>query len=124
MNSRPDFRHYTQLVLERGDFGFVAERADGQIGVAWAQFMPAADPGYAFVDEATPEISLWTREDSRGQGVGKILLCQLQQEASDRSIDRLCLSVETGNYARHLYASEGFVQVVGREADGVMVWAP
>ncbi len=121
VSSRPDFHHYTKLVLERGDFGFVAERAAEPIGVAWAQFLPADDPGYGFLDEFTPEISLWARADSRGQGVGKILLRQLQRGASDRSIARLSLSVEAGNYARRLYASEGFVDVAGREADGVMV---
>ena len=121
VTSRPDFRHYTLLVLERGDFGFVAERAAEQIGVAWAQFLPADDPGYGYVDGSTPEISLWTREDSRGQGVGKLLLRRLQQEASHRGIARLSLSVEVGNFARQLYAAEGFVQVAGREADGVMV---
>jgi hypothetical protein len=53
VKSRSDFRHYTQLVLERGDFGFVAERAGEQIGVAWAQFVPSSDPGYGFLDEST-----------------------------------------------------------------------
>jgi GNAT superfamily N-acetyltransferase len=123
VNSRPEFRHYTQLVLERGDFGFVAERAGARIGVAWAQFLPADDPGYGFLDESTPEISLWVREDARGQGVGKTLLRRLQQEAHDRGIARLSLSVEADNHARQLYASAGFTQVVGREEDGVMVWA-
>lgn len=118
---RSDFRHYTQLVLERGDFGFVAEHAGEAIGVAWAQFLPANDPGYGFLDESTPEISLWVREDSRGQGVGTTLLRQLQQEAIERGIARLSLSVEADNCAKQLYSSEGFTQVLGREPDGVMV---
>jgi hypothetical protein len=32
--------------------------------------------------------------------------------------------VEAGNYARKLYRAEGFIDVPGREADGVMVWSP
>jgi GNAT superfamily N-acetyltransferase len=92
--------------------------------VVWAQLLPAGDPGYGFVDESTPEVSLWVREDSRGQGVGKVLLRRLQREAIDRRWARLSLSVEAGNQARRLYASEGFEPVAGREADGVMVWHP
>jgi ribosomal protein S18 acetylase RimI-like enzyme len=124
VHNRPEFRHYTRLVVERGDFGFVAEHADEQIAVAWAQFLPADDPGYGFLDESTPEVCLWVRGDWRGRGVGKSLLRQLQQEANDRGITRLSLSVEADNYAKHLYASEGFRQVTGREEDGVMIWAP
>ncbi len=123
VNSRPDFRRYTRLVFERGDFGFVGARADERIGAAWAQFLPADDRGYGFLDESTPEVGLWVRDDWRGRGVGRLLLRQLQQEARDRGIARLSLSVEAGNHhARHLYASEKFTQVMGREGDGVMVW--
>ena len=122
VKSRAEFRHYTQLVPDRGDLGFVAERGGEPIGVAWAQFLPAHDPGYGFLDESTPEISLWARADSRGLGVGRTLLRKLQQEAVDRGIASLSLSVEAGNYAKELYADEGFRQVEGREDDGVMVW--
>lgn len=50
---RPELRHYAQMVRERGDFGFVAERGGEPIGVVWAQLLPAGDPGYGFVDEST-----------------------------------------------------------------------
>ena len=123
VETRPDFRHYTQVVAERGDFGFVEERAGQPIGVVWAQFLPADDPGYGFIDESTPEVSLWVREDSRGRGVGRALLRRLQREAIHRGLALLSLSVEADNHARNLYASEGFTQVAGREDDGVMVWA-
>jgi GNAT superfamily N-acetyltransferase len=120
--SRPEFGHYAHLLPGRGDFGFVAERADEVVGVVWALFLPADDPGYGFLEESTPEVSLWVREDSRGRGVGRLLLRQLQQEAATRRIARLSLSVEADNNAKRLYASEGFEQVAGREHDGVMVW--
>ena len=36
VEERPEFRHYTQLVPERGDFGFVAERSGRPITApAW-----------------------------------------------------------------------------------------
>lgn len=124
VTTRPEFRHYTQLELARGDFGFVAEQDSEVRGVVWAQFLPAADPGYGFLDEATPEASLWVRDDSRSEGVGRQLLRRLQQEALTRGVARLSLSVEADNHAERLYASEGFTPVAGREQDGVMVWEP
>ncbi|MCE0485715.1 GNAT family N-acetyltransferase [Ornithinimicrobium sediminis] len=124
VRERSHFRHYTQVVDTRGDFGVVAEHEGQPLGVAWALFLPADDPGYGFVDESTPEISLWVREGFRGQGVGRALLQALQQEAKDRGVARLSLSVETGNDAERLYATEGFRPVSGHEEDGVMVWAP
>lgn len=120
--SRTEFGHYTQLVVPRGDFGFVAESADSVCGVGWALLLPAIDAGYGFLDEATPEISLWVRGDFRGRGVGTRLLRRLQQEAIDRDVTRLSLSVEADNRAKRLYASEGFRQLEEGEREGVMVW--
>lgn len=125
----PALRHYCHLVPGRGDFGLVAEEdggtqgADGVVlGVAWALFLPPEEPGFGFVDGSTPELSLWVREGSRGQGVGRALLHALQQESLRRGVGRLSLSVEDGNRARMLYAAEGFVPVPGREQEGVMSW--
>lgn len=124
VENESSFRHYTRVIRERGDFGVVAEHAGEPIGVAWAQLLPASDPGYGFIDESTPEVSLWVGAYSRGRGVGRCLLQRLKAEAVGRRLHRLSLSVEQGNYARDLYSSEGFVPVVGREADGVMLWTP
>ncbi len=123
LRSRSEFRHYTRLILDRGDFGFVAEHIGEAIGVGWALFLPAGDPGYGFVDESTPEISLWVQQQWRGQGVGKRLLRRLQQEAVSRGIARLSLSVEADNHAKWLYEHEGFVQLSGGDQAGIMVWA-
>lgn len=120
---RPEFRHYTQFLPERGDFGFVADDPAGTArGVGWALFLPVDDPGYGYLDAQTPEISLWVEEGWRRLGTGRSLLRALQREARARGIARLSLSVEPDNPARRLYLAEGFVPVPGRERDGVMVW--
>ena len=54
----PEFAHYTRPDPLRGDFGIVAERDEEALGVVWALFLPADHPGFGFVDEATPELSL------------------------------------------------------------------
>jgi GNAT superfamily N-acetyltransferase len=124
VSTRPEFSHYTVLDDRRGDFGRVAEVGGEAIGVVWAQYLPAEGPGYGFVAEDTPEVSLWVRADRRGRGLGRELLRRLQDEARARRVPRISLSVEAENYARRLYLAEGFVEVPGREADGVMVWIP
>lgn len=122
VRAAPELAHYTQFLPERGDFGFVAERDGEPVGVAWALFLPVEDPGYGFVDDGVPELALWVRADVRGHGLGRCLLRALRDAAAARSLAALSLSVEDGNHARHLYESEGFVDVPGREADGVMLW--
>ena len=88
LKSRSEFGHYTQLVPERGDFGFVAECADEVVGVAWALFLPADDPGYGFLDEFTPEMSLWVRDDSRGRGVSVMSLRLIVAVGENRGVAR------------------------------------
>ncbi|MEB2528359.1 GNAT family N-acetyltransferase [Kocuria rosea] len=74
--------------------------------------------------ENTPEVSLWVRGDWRGRGLGRALMRWVQDNARARRVPRISLSVEADNHARALYLAEGFVDVPGREADGVMAWSP
>ena len=92
---------------ENSDVGFVAEEGRTPIGAVWMRYFTADDPGYGFVDEQTPELSIGVREGFRGQGVGRALV----QAAIEAAPDRLSLSVEDGNRAIQLYASFGFVPV-------------
>lgn len=119
--ARPEFSHYVIIRPERGDFGVVAEIDGSPAGVCWARFLPADDPGYGFVDEQTPEVSLWVSSDARGQGLGRRLLQALVSEAKVRGLGRISLSVEPDNFAKQLYRSVGFEDVVDREGDGVML---
>lgn len=117
----PGIVHYTRLDPERGDFGFVMEEVE-PVGVVWALFLGGSDPGYGHLADGIPEISVWVSPDHRGGGRGRRLLRELLQECARRGHDRVSLSVEDGNPARDLYASEGFVAVPDREKDGVMRW--
>lgn len=121
---RPEFSHYTILGPRRGDFGWVAETGKDAVGVAWAQYLPPDHPGYGFLAEDTPEVSLWVRDDRRGRGLGRSLLRRIQDDARARGVPRMSLSVEADNRAKKLYLAEGLVDVPGHEADGVMAWSP
>lgn len=117
VRTKPEYTHYTRLIAERGDFGVVAE-IDGEVaGVAWAVFLTITDAGYGFVDEQTPELSLWASADHRRLGIGRKLLYALIAEATARSRAQISLSVEAGNHAKR----KGSPRFRGAEADGVML---
>ncbi len=107
----PTLAHYTRLVPERGDLGVVAERPDdGDTpgGVAWLLFLGGDDPGYGFVAEGVPELSLCVLPDQRGRGLGRMLLDRLVIAAAARGVEWISLSVEAANPAIRLYRRAGF----------------
>jgi len=113
IDRRPEFAHYTRLVLERGDFGVVAMPIATLptyewAGAAWALHLPEQDPGYGFVAEGIPEVSLHVLPQWRNRRVGRMLLHELHEEARRRGLSALSLSVESGNPARQLYESMGY----------------
>ncbi len=106
----PDLAHYIDGWPAPGDFGFVAED-DAPVGAAWWRHFSTSDPGFGFVDERSPEISIGVLPDARGVGVGTLLLGALVAAARDQMLPALSLSVEVENEARRLYQRLGFEEV-------------
>lgn len=107
---RQEFRHYFEGWPGAQDFGFVAESVEGRpVGVVWLRFFTEADPGYGFVQESIPELSIWVDASHRGQGLGLALVQEAIREARVRELDGISLSVEAGNPARKLYERVGFL---------------
>jgi ribosomal protein S18 acetylase RimI-like enzyme len=101
----------------RGDAGVVAFGDRGEpVGAAWYRLFPPGEPGFGFVDERTPELSLAVLEEARGRGIGTRLLLLLLDRARDDGFQALSLSVEPDNPARRLYERHGFVRVGGAAA--------
>lgn len=96
-----------------GEFGVIAEIDGRRAGAVWARLMPASRPGYGYVADDVPELSLGVVAEFRGQGVGRALLGEVIAAARDAGYERLSLSVEPENFAAKLYRSVGF-EVVGR----------
>lgn len=108
--AEPALAHYVAGWPAEGYAGFVAE--DGRpVGAAWWRFFPQNDPGYGFVDDRTPEVSIGLVADARRQGIGTALLEALIEEAQSRALPALSLSVEPDNPAMALYQRLGFVTV-------------
>ncbi|HZM37464.1 MAG TPA: GNAT family N-acetyltransferase [Acidimicrobiales bacterium] len=104
----PALAHYVAGWPAPRDVGFVVED-DRPLGAAWWRFFTEQDPGYGFVDPATPEISIGVTTGFRRRGLGTALLEALVDEARHLGVPALSLSVETGNPARSLYQRLGFV---------------
>ena len=108
----PTFQKYLAGFPRDTDLGFIAEREGQDAGAVWSRYFTAADPGYGFVAEDIPELSIGVVAGRRGEGIGRALLTAMLA-ASPVS---LSLSVEDGNPAEELYRKSGFVPV-GRVGD-------
>lgn len=113
LDQTEELAHYYSNFPTGNDFGMLDETGGDIRVVAWLVFFSAEHPGYGFVEEATPELSITTFEGFRGQGIGSELLQKLIAAAAVRGLPGISLSVEDGNRARSLYSRLGF-QVVGR----------
>ncbi len=90
------------------DLGVVAEVGDEIVGAAWARCFDLHRPGYGFVADDVPELTIGVEARHRGRGIGRALLDALAEQARARGFDELSLSVETDNPARRLYERSGF----------------
>ena len=105
----PLLRHYYEGWPTNDELGLVAQDDGGEpVGVVWLRFFTADDPGYGFVADTVPELSIWVEAGSRGRGIGAMLLGQVSELARSRGISAISLSVEDGNPAARLYARHDF----------------
>jgi len=98
------------------DAGVIAEEADRVVGAAWFRRFSQDRPGFGFIDELTPEVSVAIAPGWRGKGAGSQLLDALIEIGRERGFEGLSLSVDSRNQAVHLYRRLGFV--VDRDEDG------
>ena len=107
----PQLAHYVAGWPRAGDLGVIALDDQQPVGAAWVRLFPESDPGYGFVDDATPELSMGVARAWRGHGVGTRLLDALIAAAREEGLASVSLSVEPDNHARRLYERAGFRQV-------------
>jgi ribosomal protein S18 acetylase RimI-like enzyme len=120
----PHLAHYVTGWPRPGDFGVVAFDVETSssgatmdaIGASWCRQFLASDPGYGYIADDIPELTIGVAPAHRGQGVGRALLTALIEEAQARGLRAISLSVEDGNQGRALYDRAGFV-VTGRNGN-------
>ena len=106
-----------------GDTAVIAEEGGVRVGAAWYRFFDPAEPGYGFVDAATPELSIGVVAARRGAGIGRRLLATLLDEARRAGVHALSLSVEPDNHrAVALYQRFGFAKLDEQAGAWTMRW--
>jgi GNAT superfamily N-acetyltransferase len=117
LNADPDLpvARYVNNFGRPGDAGLVAwER--GPVGAAWYRTFTAVEPGFGFVDEQTPELTIAVVPGRRGSGLGGQLLDALLERAREEGHTAISLSAEAEN--TKLYARHGFEAV--EQKDGTV----
>jgi ribosomal protein S18 acetylase RimI-like enzyme len=94
-----------------GDASVIAIEGHFPVGAAWYRLFKASDPGYGFINEETPELSIAVVPSRRGKGLGGELLEALFRQAREDGFQALSLSVEPDNPALKLYEKLGFRKV-------------
>jgi ribosomal protein S18 acetylase RimI-like enzyme len=106
----------------KGDAAVVAIEDHRRVGAAWYRLFTPDEPGFAFVDERTPELSIAVVPSMRGRGIGSQLLEALLVRARQEGYPALSLSVERDNPSLALYERRGF-RPLREEGDTVVMRA-
>ncbi len=94
-----------------GDGGAIAELDRDPVGAAWYRLFTAEEPGYGFVDEKIPELSIAVAPLHRRKGIGEALLRSCMVQAREEGFQALSLSVAVHNRSRMMYQRTGFEKV-------------
>jgi GNAT superfamily N-acetyltransferase len=107
LNEDPDLpvARYVNNWGRVGDAGLIAWE-NGPIGAAWYRVFPASTPGFGFVDEQTPELTIAVVPSRRGGGLGTQLMDALLERARKDGHTGISLSAERGQTG--LYERYGF----------------
>ncbi len=121
LNEDPDLPvyRYVQNWGRPGDAGVIAFERRNVYGAAWHRLFGAAEPGFGFVDEATPELTIAVVPGRRGHGTGAELLEALLEEALAAGFEQLSLSAERGQ--TRFYERFGFAPVRETESAVTML---
>jgi GNAT superfamily N-acetyltransferase len=103
-----------------GDVALVATETGHRVGAAWFRLFRIAEPGYGFIDEETPELTISVVPSRRKHGVGQELLDALLAKAVGAGHTAVSLSVERDSPAVKFYERNGFERV-GEAAGGLVM---
>jgi ribosomal protein S18 acetylase RimI-like enzyme len=104
-----------------GDGGVVAEIEGEPVGAAWYRVFTAEDPGYGYVDDKTPEVSIAVVPLHRRKGIGEAVLRSCMVQAREEGFQALSLSVAVHNRSRMMYQRAGFEKVAEDRGSWTMV---
>ena len=103
-----------------GDVALIAHETGNRVGAAWFRLFREGEPGYGFVDEQTPELSIAVVPSRRKHGLGQELLDGLLEKARTAGHAQVSLSVEKGSPAVAFYERNGFT-AAGESQGGLVM---
>ncbi len=89
----------------------IAEFDGVPVGAVWYRQFTVDAPGYGFVDEKTPELSVAVQPLHRRKGIGHALLHSAMVQAREEGFQALSLSVAVHNRSRMMYQRVGFQRI-------------
>ncbi|HEY9075523.1 MAG TPA: GNAT family N-acetyltransferase [Anaerolineaceae bacterium] len=104
---KPEIRRYVEGWGRDGDSGYLALVAAQPVGACWLRLFSQSAPGYGFINEETPELSIALLPNFRGQGIGSALM-KYTLTHLDNKIHSVSLSVSATNPAVEMYRRSGF----------------
>ena len=104
-----------------GDVVLIAHETGNRVGAAWVRLFRESEPGYGFVDEQTPELSIAVVPSRRKHGLGQELLDALLEKAKAEGHTQVSLSVEKDSPAVAFYERNGFIATGESQGGLVMV---
>ena len=116
---RPVYR-YVQNWGRPGDAGVVALEGPHAYGAAWYRLFTHDEPGFGFVDEQTPELTIAVVPSRRGKGAGRELLEALLAQAREDGYGAISLSAAADQVP--YYQRFGF-ETVGQSEHAVTMLA-
>ena len=99
----------------KGDTTLIAIEEGHRLGAGWYRLFRASAPGYGFIDEETPELTIAVVPGRRGEGIGHELLRGLLERAHAEGFEALSASVERLNPDVEIFTKEGFEPVAEGE---------
>ena len=115
--AHPDISKYIEhWGTLKNDIALVAVINNELIGAIWGRTFSSRKPGYGFIDENIPEISMAVKEKFRNQGIGAKLIDEISKIYFSKGFKSISLSVDKLNKAILLYLKKGFF-VVGKDKD-------
>jgi GNAT superfamily N-acetyltransferase len=103
--------HYVDGWGRKGDAALVAMDDGHSVGAGWYRLFTSLNPGYGFVDEDTPELTICVVPTKQGCGIGEQLLEGLLERARSDGYGAVSVSAHRDHADAASYAGRGFERV-------------
>jgi ribosomal protein S18 acetylase RimI-like enzyme len=119
MLADPQIAGYVTGWGREGDVALCAlDPREEPVGAAWYRRFSAAAPGYGYVADDIPELSIGVYPECRRERIGSLLIGALVARAGRDRQRAVSLSVNRENPAKRLYARNGF-EIVAQSGDSL-----